>query len=59
MAEVKHNIGGQAVIEGVMMRNKSHVAIAVRQAEGGISVQKKRIIYLQGLFLNRGSGYST
>ncbi|MDO9534137.1 MAG: DUF1385 domain-containing protein [Bacillota bacterium] len=41
MTEEKHNIGGQAVIEGVMMRNKSQVAIAVRQGEGGISVQKK------------------
>jgi uncharacterized protein YqhQ len=40
MGEEKHNIGGQAVIEGVMMRNKSQVAVAVRQGEGGISVKK-------------------
>ena len=41
MAEEKLLIGGQAVIEGVMMRNKSKVAIAIRQGEGNIVVQKK------------------
>lgn len=41
MSEKKLNIGGQAVIEGVMMRNRSLVAVAVRQEGGPISVQKK------------------
>ena len=34
----KPNVGGQAVIEGVMMRGKTHVAVAVRQPDGEISV---------------------
>src|SRR3989338_5073972 len=35
--------GGQAVIEGVMMRNKTHYAIACRTPQGKIVVQKKEI----------------
>ncbi|MBO4396558.1 MAG: DUF1385 domain-containing protein [Eubacterium sp.] len=34
-------IGGQAVIEGVMMKNKAHYAVAVRKPDGGIEIQKK------------------
>ncbi len=34
-------IGGQAVIEGVMMRNKQRMAIAVRRADGTISMERK------------------
>lgn len=34
------NIGGQAVIEGVMMRGKKIYAMAVRNPEGGITVEK-------------------
>jgi len=41
MSREKLSVGGQAVIEGVMMRNKSLIAVAVRQEGGGISVQKK------------------
>ena len=41
MSGKRHNIGGQAVIEGVMMRNDSQVAIAVRGEEGFITVQEK------------------
>jgi uncharacterized protein YqhQ len=41
MSREKLNIGGQAVIEGVMMRNKSQIAVAVRQEGGAISVQKR------------------
>ncbi|RJX27750.1 MAG: DUF1385 domain-containing protein [Dethiobacter sp.] len=41
MREEKLHIGGQAVIEGVMMRNKSNIAIAVRRDKGTIFVQKK------------------
>ncbi len=33
-------IGGQAVLEGVMMKNKSEYAVAVRKPDGEISVQK-------------------
>ena len=35
------NIGGQAVIEGVMMRGKKIYALAVRNPEGGITVEKQ------------------
>ena len=35
--------GGQAVIEGVMMRSPTHFATAVRTPGGGIVVQKGRI----------------
>ncbi|MGI6262817.1 MAG: DUF1385 domain-containing protein [Succiniclasticum sp.] len=34
----KFNIGGQAVIEGVMMRGPKDVAVAVRKADGSIDV---------------------
>lgn len=34
----RFNVGGQAVIEGVMMRGKDKIAVAVRQPDGGISV---------------------
>ncbi len=34
------NIGGQAVIEGVMMRGKKIYAMAVRNPQGGITVEK-------------------
>ncbi len=35
-------IGGQAVIEGVMMKNKGEYAVAVRKPNGEIEVQKKK-----------------
>ena len=38
---VYSGIGGQAVMEGVMMRNSDQYAIAVRLADGGIHVEKK------------------
>lgn len=34
------NIGGQAVLEGVMMRNKDDYAVAVRKPDGTIEVKK-------------------
>ncbi|MBR4015219.1 MAG: DUF1385 domain-containing protein [Anaerotignum sp.] len=37
------NIGGQAVIEGVMMRGKQIYAMAVRNPDGGITVEKKEV----------------
>lgn len=39
----KPNVGGQAVIEGVMMRGKTHVAVAVRQPNGEISVDVRPV----------------
>jgi uncharacterized protein YqhQ len=46
----KINIGGQAVIEGVMMRAPRSMAIAVRRADGEIVVQKKEVIPLSERF---------
>jgi len=34
-------VGGQAVIEGVMMRNKQHYAVAVRLPNGKIKIKKE------------------
>lgn len=36
-------VGGQAVLEGVMMRAGDHMAIAVRNPQGEISVEKEEI----------------
>ena len=38
-----YQYGGQAVIEGVMMRGPSGRAVAVRLPEGGIAVDEKQI----------------
>jgi len=45
----QHFYGGQAVIEGVMMRSKTHCATAVRRRDGSIIVQKLRV----GRFVER------
>jgi uncharacterized protein YqhQ len=37
-------LGGQAVIEGVMMRSKDVMAVAVRKPDGGISILKEGFI---------------
>ncbi len=39
-------IGGQAVLEGVMMRGPGAVATAVRRPDGGIEVRKERFVSL-------------
>ena len=39
----KVSIGGQAVIEGVMMRGKTSMAIAVRDQDGVIRLETKRL----------------
>lgn len=46
--ENKHDfaIGGQALIEGVMMRSPSYVSIAVRRADGGIALKHQKYISL-------------
>jgi len=36
-------IGGQAVLEGVMMKNKSRYAVAVRKPDGEIAVEKGEV----------------
>ncbi len=36
-------IGGQAVLEGVMMRSPSSFAVAVRRADGSISIKERPI----------------
>ena len=55
-------IGGQAVIEGVMMKNKDHYAVAVRKPDGNIEVKKEefkgisskcklfRVPFIRGIF---------
>ena len=35
-------IGGQAVMEGIMMRNKDRYAVAVRQSDGSIVVDTQK-----------------
>lgn len=40
------NIGGQAVLEGVMMKGKRHYAVAVRKADGTIVTETKECISL-------------
>lgn len=42
----KPSIGGQAVIEGVMMRGPQHIATAVREPSGNITVRKDRLATL-------------
>jgi uncharacterized protein YqhQ len=46
----KINIGGQAVIEGVMMRAPRSLAIAVRRPSGEISVKREEVIPLSERF---------
>ena len=43
-------IGGQAVIEGVMMRSPSKVAVAVRRADGSVATMEKPFISLTRRF---------
>jgi uncharacterized protein YqhQ len=41
VSETKHTYGGQAVIEGVMIRGQRHVSVAVRRPDGGIATMCK------------------
>lgn len=43
MSEKKPFVGGQAVIEGVMMRGPEFIATAVREPSGNITIQKERL----------------
>lgn len=59
----KCSVGGQAVIEGVMMKNEEKVAVAVRKSDGEIELDKKsskswvrekgihKIPFLRGAFI--------
>ena len=42
---VYSGIGGEAVLEGVMMRNRRYYAIAVRKPDGTIDVQRRKLKY--------------
>lgn len=53
MSEKKKNIGGQAVIEGVMMRAPSKFVIAVRQPNGTIAVKRDDIKLDSNKILNK------
>lgn len=46
----KTNIGGQALIEGIMMKGPDKIATAVRKPDGEITVRQKDI---QPMFINR------
>lgn len=43
MSKIKTSIGGQAVIEGVMMRGPKEYAVAVRKPDGEIVVEKNEV----------------
>ena len=45
--KIYSGIGGQAVIEGIMMKNKSEYAVAVRKPNGEIVVKKDNYTMLQ------------
>lgn len=45
--EKKPNVGGQAVIEGVMMRGKDKIAVAVRRRMGKLLLMLGRLTVLQ------------
>jgi uncharacterized protein YqhQ len=44
LAEKDDTVGGQALIEGVMMRGKEKVAWAVRRPDGGITVEARPFV---------------
>ncbi|WP_392486204.1 DUF1385 domain-containing protein [Haloimpatiens sp. FM7315] len=46
MSEAKTTVGGQAVIEGVMMRGKKCVATSIRKSNGEIITDRKNIVSL-------------
>jgi uncharacterized protein YqhQ len=43
--EKRLQVGGQAVIEGVMLRSPQSMAIAVRRADGEISVKREKLTF--------------
>ena len=49
-SKIKSQIGGQAVLEGVMMKGKSSMATAVRDEDGIIRIESKRLNIKTGWF---------
>lgn len=47
----KINVGGQAVIEGVMMRGSEYIATAVRKPSGEIVYKREKISQMKNMFL--------
>lgn len=43
----RNRVGGQAVIEGVMMKNGQQVALAVRKEDGSIEIHKSEFVALK------------
>ena len=41
--QIDFAVGGQAVIEGVMMRAPDYITIAVRKANGSIKVKEEKL----------------
>jgi len=50
LSEKKDTVGGQALVEGVMMRGKEKVAWAVRRPDGGITVEAHPFISITKRF---------
>ncbi|MFO7809985.1 MAG: DUF1385 domain-containing protein [Candidatus Delongbacteria bacterium] len=50
MKDKKINIGGQAVIEGVMMRSPEYVSTVIRRADGSLETDNKKFIPLSKRF---------
>ena len=46
------NIGGQAVLEGIMMKNQDRYAVAVRKPDGEIFVQTEEFHSITGNIRN-------
>ena len=44
------NVGGQALIEGIMMRNKNKISIVIRKSNGELVVEKQTIETPKGKF---------
>ena len=44
------NIGGQAVLEGIMMKNRDRYAVAVRKPDGEIFVQTEEFHSVTGRY---------
>lgn len=49
-AEAKHSVGGQAVIEGVMMRAPRSLTVAIRKPKGEVSVKRQDLRPASGRF---------
>lgn len=50
----KGTVGGQAVLEGVMMKSKNDLAIAVRATDGKIKVKRKKLTLAKDKFKPAG-----